>query len=240
MRSPYAVILAAGIGSRLGNPYPKPLTPIGKNETILSRQLRIFRNFGLSIVVVVGFKKDLIMEADPNVLFVYNPNFDTTNTSKSLLSGLRHIDNQDVLWINGDVVCDPAIIGQMLHQKGSLVAVNNAAVGEEEVKYKTDESGYISAISKSVNQPIGEALGINLIEASHLERFKSALDNVKNEDYFERGMERLMQDAGPIFKPFNVGNKACVEVDFKEDLEQARLIISEGAAARGANRAERY
>ena len=226
MRRPCAVILAAGIGSRLGNPYPKPLTPIGKNETIFSRQLRILRDFGLRIMVVVGFKKDLIMEADPHVLFVYNPSFDTTNTSKSLLYGLKHIEGQDVLWINGDVVCDPAIIGQMLNQNGSLVAVNNATVGEEEVKYNTDASGYISAISKSVSQPIGEALGINIVEASHLERFKSALDKVKDEDYFERGMELLIKEAGPVFKPFNVGNKACVEVDFKEDLAKAKLMIS--------------
>lgn len=226
MRRPFAVILAAGIGSRLGNPYPKPLTPIGKNETIFSRQLRIFRDFGLSIMVIVGFKKDLIMEADPNVLFVYNANFDTTNTSKSLLCGLKHIQNQDVLWINGDVVCDPAIIRQMLKQKGSLVAVNNASVGDEEVKYKIDDVGYISAISKTVTHPLGEALGINLIEAPFIEQFKSALEKVKNEDYFERGMELLIQDAGPVFKPFNVGNKACVEVDFREDLEQARLIIT--------------
>lgn len=229
MRRPYAVILAAGIGSRLGTPYPKPLTPIGNNETIFSRQLRILRDFGLRIMVVVGFKKDLIMEADPHVLFVYNPCFDTTNTSKSLLYGLKHVEHQDVLWINGDVVCDPAIIGQMLEQNGSLVAVNNAAVGEEEVKYNTDDSGYISSISKTVNQPIGEALGINLIEASYLEQFKSALDTVKNEDYFERGMELLTQDVGPVFKPFNVGSRACVEVDFREDLEQARLMVSQSS-----------
>ena len=75
------------------------------------------------------------------MLFVYNANFDTTNTSKSLLCALRHIRNQDVLWINGDVVFDPAIIGQMLQQNGSLVAVNNARVGDEEVKYEVDDIG---------------------------------------------------------------------------------------------------
>ena len=69
-------------------------------------------------------------------------------------------------------------------------------------------------------------MGINIVEASHLERFKSALDKVKDEDYFERGMELLIQDVGPVFKPFNVGSKACVEVDFKEDLAKAKLMIS--------------
>ena len=65
MRKPLVVILSAGMGSRLGRPYPKALTLLNAGETIFSRQLRIFREFGLTVMVVVGFKKDLIMEADP-------------------------------------------------------------------------------------------------------------------------------------------------------------------------------
>ena len=35
------------------------------------------------ITVVVGFKKDLIMERFPELTYVYNPFFDRTNTSKT-------------------------------------------------------------------------------------------------------------------------------------------------------------
>ena len=35
-----AIILAAGIGSRLGKPHPKPLTELTTGETILERQIR--------------------------------------------------------------------------------------------------------------------------------------------------------------------------------------------------------
>ena len=98
VKQPKVIILLAGVGSRLGHPYPKGLTSLNNGETIFSRQLRIFRKFGLTIICVVGFKKDLVMEADPNLLYVYNANFDTTGTSKSLLCALRHIDHEDVLW----------------------------------------------------------------------------------------------------------------------------------------------
>ena len=40
-------------------------------------------------MTVVGFKLESILEAFPDGLFVYNENFDTTNTSKSLLKVLR-------------------------------------------------------------------------------------------------------------------------------------------------------
>ncbi len=41
------------------------------------------------ITTVVGFKKNLIMEQFPEVNYVYNPFFDRTNTSKSLLRALK-------------------------------------------------------------------------------------------------------------------------------------------------------
>ena len=41
------------------------------------------------VMTVVGFKLESILEAFPDGLFVYNENFDTTNTSKSLLKVLR-------------------------------------------------------------------------------------------------------------------------------------------------------
>ncbi len=226
MRKPIVVILSAGIGSRLESPFPKALTPLDNGETILSRQLRLIREFGLTIIVVVGFKKDLIMEADPNVLYAYNTGFDTTNTSKSLYCGLRHIYAEDVLWLNGDVVFEADIIDQMLQRKGSLVVVNNSQVGEEEVKYTTDDAGFIQAISKQVEDPLGEALGINLIEARHLESFKTKLQACHRQDYFERGMEMLTLDIGPLFRPLGVDDGACVEVDFKEDLQRAKTLVS--------------
>jgi len=225
VKQPKVIILLAGVGSRLGHPYPKGLTSLNNGETIFSRQLRIFREFGLTIIGVVGFKKDLVMEADPNILYVYNANFDTTGTSKSLLCALRHINHEDVLWINGDVVYDQEVIARMLREEGSLVVVNNAAVGEEEVKYTVDRSGYINAISKQVKNPLGEALGINLIESKHLVAFKKKLAAVDELDYFERGMERLIEENGAVFRPLDVSDLNCVEIDFQEDLDQVRTMF---------------
>ncbi len=63
------------------------------------------------VIVVVGFKLELIMEAAPDVLFAYNERYDQTNTSKSLLRALRLTrPRPGVLWLSGDVVFDPAIL----------------------------------------------------------------------------------------------------------------------------------
>ena len=102
------IILAAGIGSRLGNPFPKPLTPLKDWRSIMQRQINnITTYFDVNdITTVVGFKKNLIMEQFPEVNYVYNPFFDRINTSKSLLQALKKHRGNSILWFNGDVVLD--------------------------------------------------------------------------------------------------------------------------------------
>ncbi len=219
-----AVILLAGIGSRLGKPHPKALTPLSYGETILARAIRILRGFGLPIVGVVGFKKDLIMEAAPDILFAYNPEYDQTNTSKSLLAGMRDLEG-DVLWVNGDVVFDRSVVERLLAAGASAVAVDNARVAEEEVKYTVNRDGYIDAISKKVAHPLGEALGVNLVRGEHLDGFRRCLAAVAANDYFERAMELLIAERGNVFLPVNIGDGRCVEVDFTADLEKANSLF---------------
>ena len=221
-----AIILLAGMGSRLGRPHPKCLTPLDHQQTILSRQLAILKQYGLEICCVVGFKKDLIMEAASDCLFVYNPEYDLTNTSKSLLSALRHFQDCDVIWLNGDVVFSPEIIGRMLASPESAVAVNNSRVSEEEVKYTLNHEGFIEEISKQVSSPLGEALGINLIRQPNIKEFINKLDSVEHSDYFEKAMEQLIVQSGNVFKAIEVSDLPCIEVDFEADLEQAVAMLS--------------
>ncbi len=122
------VILAAGIGSRLGNPLPKPLTVLKSGKTIMQQQIdNLSDHFNPDdINIVVGFKKDLIMENFPDISYIYNQNFDTTNTSKSLLKALRKNRNESVLWLNGDVVFDSGILAHLkpfIQQEQSFVAL---------------------------------------------------------------------------------------------------------------------
>jgi choline kinase len=221
-----AVILAAGIGSRLGKPFPKALSLLPSGESIMGRQIRILREQGLrEIIVVVGFKMALLMEHFPSVLFKYNPEFYLTNTSKSLLCALEHIEREDTLWLNGDVVFDHQIIADMMARGGNVVAVDKKKCAEEEVKYRTDHRGGIVEISKTVAEPEGEALGINTIGAHHLEAFRQALRECDDKDFFERAME-LVIERGVTFVPLDVSEFRCVEVDFEEDLQLARQIFT--------------
>ncbi len=109
-----------------------------------------------SVSVVVGFKKEMIMETFPDVSFIYNQNFGDTNTSKSLLKALRQTGADPVLWLNGDVVFDEVLLSILLAEiaaERSFVSVNTEQVAEEEVKHLGPD-GQISELSKSVEDAL--------------------------------------------------------------------------------------
>jgi len=225
------IILAAGIGSRLGNPFPKPLTPLKNGKTIMQQQVeKLTSYFSVDdISVIIGFKKDLIMESFPDLSYIYNQSFDRTNTSKSLLKGLKKYPKSSVLWLNGDVVFDEKILEHLLPfiaQDVSFVAVNNSEVGDEEVKYTLDKDQNINLISKEVENGLGEAVGINFISNKDLSSFIIRLVECGDMDYFEKGIELAIQKDHIQVKAVDISEFNCVEVDFEEDLKNANRLFS--------------
>ncbi|WP_456462736.1 phosphocholine cytidylyltransferase family protein [Lutibacter sp.] len=223
------VILAAGIGSRLGNPFPKPLTPLKDGESIMAKQLNnITKYFDINdVTTVVGFKKDLIMERFPEVNYVYNPFFDRTNTSKSLLQALKKHRGKSVLWFNGDVVFDEKLLAVLLDDiknNNSFIAVNTMSVADEEVKY-TLKDNVVNKLSKEVRNGLGEAVGINFISSKDLDIFISQLEKCDDNDYFEKGLEMAIEKNYLKIKAIDISKFNCIEVDFKEDLKNANKIV---------------
>lgn len=223
----HAIILAAGVGTRLGRPFPKSLSVLPDGERILGRQVRILRKSGVErITIVVGFKMHLIMEEYSDVYYSYNPVYYITNTSKSLLHGIRHLD-EDVLWLNGDVVFDDALIEQLLKTgQGNCVCVDKKRCADEEVKYRVDAEGNINELSKIVTAPLGEAVGINLVRRETLPDLIAALHSCDDMDYFEKGIETSIA-GGAIWKPLDISAHRCIEVDFLEDWEQVQATFRE-------------
>ncbi len=227
------VILAAGMGTRLGRPYPKPLTPLADGRSIMRQQLEHLRAaFGpqARITVVVGFKMGLVMEAAADdASFVYNEVYDQTNTSKSLLKALRLAPPGGVLWLNGDVVFVPGLLDELsshIDAGRSFVAVNTDSVAEEEVKYTLDGDGYVKELSKQVVGGLGEAVGINYITGADRPALVEHLERCADQDYFERGLETAIAEDGLRIAAVDISRYGCVEVDFEPDLARANELGS--------------
>jgi choline kinase len=225
------VILAAGMGSRLGRSLPKPLTELSDGRTIMGQQFDNIRS-GLGddakVSIVVGYKLDHIIDAFPDADYIYNEQYDQTNTSKSLLRALRASGPGGVLWMNGDVVFDPMILRRaaaMIARDQSFVTVNTSRVSDEEVKYTTSPEGYIRELSKTVKGGLGEAVGINYVSRADKAVLIRQLARVADQDYFERGIELAIEQDSLLVEPVDISDLYAVEVDFAEDLERANLFV---------------
>lgn len=224
------VILAAGMGSRLGRSLPKPLTELADGRTIMRQQMDNIRAaFGnVPVTIVVGYRAEAIVEAFPEASFVYNDEYDTTNTSQSLLRALRETSDGGVLWMNGDVVFDPQVLlrsAQLIDADQSFVTVNTSSVSDEEVKYTVSPEGFIRELSKSVVGGLGEAVGINYISSASKATLITQLTRVKSQDYFERGLELAIEQNNLLVEPVNISDLYAVEIDFAADLERANLFV---------------
>jgi choline kinase len=229
--SKQVVILAAGMGTRLARPLPKPLTELRDGRSIMKQQMDNLANAfadTFRVMIVVGFKLEAIIERFPEATFVYNEFYDQTNTSKSLLKALRASGDGGVLWLNGDVVFDPQVLVRVtpnMDANQSFVVVNTSKVSDEEVKYTLDSAGYIDQLSKQVQPALGEAVGINYVASQDKAALIARLAEVEDQDYFERGIEIAIENDALKFKAVDISDLYAVEVDFPEDLDRANELF---------------
>jgi choline kinase len=223
------VILAAGMGSRLGRSLPKPLTELSDGRTIMRQQFdNIHHAFGSSakVTIVVGYKLEHIIERSRGILRLQRavrPDQHLEEPHARLQASPR-----GVLWMNGDVVFDrrPSTrAAKMVARDQSFVSVNTAKVSDEEVKYTTDAEGYIRELSKTVKGGLGEAVGINYISRDDKAVLLRQLRRVDDQDYFERGIELAIEQDGLHIEPVDISDLYAVEIDFAEDLERANLFV---------------
>jgi choline kinase len=92
------------------------------------------------------------------------------------------------------------------------------------VKY-TLKNGVVDILSKEVKNDFGEAIGINFISSKDLNIFIKHLELCDDNDYFEKGLEDAIRIDSLNLKVIDISKNNCVEINFKEDLENANKLI---------------
>jgi NDP-sugar pyrophosphorylase family protein len=128
-----AVILAAGMGTRLGKitaTRPKPLTPV-HGTSILHNCLSQLSAAGVRhAVLVVGYLQDAIRAAvgdefaGMTIEYIVSDVYATTGSAYSLWLARDVLTSGDVLLLEGDVYFEGAVLDQLLKHKGDVAAVD--------------------------------------------------------------------------------------------------------------------
>lgn len=116
-----AIIIAAGVGSRLGDltkNLPKPLLDVN-GKSILERQIELFHKFGIEDVVIVrGPHKEKFHFN--NVRYIEDANYLNGEQASSLMFARNEIVG-DVIVSFGDIIFDELILKQLLQFDDELV-----------------------------------------------------------------------------------------------------------------------
>ena len=241
-RCSQAVILAAGIGSRL-KPItlrkPKSCVSVG-SEPILARQLRAYAGSGVErVYVVAGYMRGQVsrlcdrVEAEFEgfeVTVVENEVYANTDNLYSLSLVREAVEGEPFVLSNGDVVFDPEICERIVAGEGNAVSCDTSTYDEEAMKVTVDGAGHIDHISKDVSPSEAYATSTDLYRFSP--SFSAALfDEIdrlieQREGYTgwtEMAIDRLLGTTAEPVEPLDIAGLPWVEVDDYDDLTTADI-----------------
>jgi choline kinase len=234
MTPPAAVILAAGIASRLRpltDALPKPLLQVG-GIPLLERTLAALCRNGLrEVVMVTGYCHAMIektvatLHLPLDVRFVYNEAYATTNNNYSLWLTRPAMDGRAMLLLDADILFDSRILSTLLDAPhgNALVVRSGGHVGEEDVKVSCDAKGRIIRIGKeiAVASAFGESLGIEKFDGATTPLLFEALARRRERyEFYEASFQEII-DAGTTIRAVDSGGLACMEIDTPDDLAAA-------------------
>ncbi len=178
------VICGAGIGKRMRSFGTKGLIKLNDEETILSRQIRLFQTEypESKIVVVTGFQAQRVIKSLPEgVEYVINNDHENTNVARSMLLGLYAFPaNEPTLICYGDLVFNaPTISANNLDLSHSHAILSTAEQAPGDVG-ATVVDGEITTFSFGLTSltwahivllaPFERSLFINIASEPHRQR----------------------------------------------------------------------
>jgi choline kinase len=243
---PKALILAAGIGRRLGKPgaghMPKAMLDFG-GKTLLARHIGILRGLGISdITVVIGFAAAQMRAAlvafdeGPPICGVINPDF-RAGSVVSLWAGRAVLRRgTPVILMDADVLYDARLMTRLIDSPNAdcLLLDREIEPGDEPVKLCVRD-GRIVDFHKLPSEPHdwhGESVGFFRFSAAAAEELAD-----RAEDYVATG-RRMMEYEEPIrdmiiasaadrFGFEDITGLPWTEIDFPEDVVKAQALLPE-------------
>ena len=142
-----AIILAAGVGSRMGaitRDFPKCLLEV-QGGSILDTQVRAFRENDIEeIHIVLGHKAELVREvAEPLGLICWkNERYASTGMLESLYSAWDALEG-DVIVSYGDTFLRPRVVGELVNSDAQLGLAAAPWIGQEAERVESAFQGEV-------------------------------------------------------------------------------------------------
>jgi HAD superfamily hydrolase (TIGR01450 family) len=238
-----AVILAAGVGSRLNlitQNIPKSLIKVSGRE-ILDHQIYGYLKAGIKesgIFIVTGYKsfeiEKFLHKNYPNVNVIKNADFVSTNNMYSLYLALKTIENKDFDFLfisNADCLYDRELIKELAEcKRDNAIATDIGNYMDENMKV-TVKNGKITDISKEILVENAAGVSVDLYKYSKT-AIKELFAVIKFFIEINGDLKQWTEKAFPILfqkievYPFDIKRKKWAEIDNMDDLLFADKLFS--------------
>jgi choline kinase len=240
-----AVILAAGVGSRLApltDDRPKVLVPV-LGRCLLFRQLDRLAAAGVpseDVVVVGGYRIDQLERALREDGFacklVLNEKYQSWGNFYSVLVAEPLLRGHDFLQLDGDVVLDDQILPRLIATPGdALLATDTSAELDDDAMKVEMRGDHVYALDKKLDPGacIGEYIGVTKLSAAagaavFRELAKFPAENLTHE-YYDHSYHRLTQRGEVPFGIVRVDDCRVLEIDDHADLRRAEAVLAQRA-----------
>lgn len=224
-----ALILNSGMGSRMGvltSEHPKCMTEISVNETILSRQLRLLAEAGITEVVMTTGLFDSVLEnycqsleLPLHYIFVKNPVYRDTNYIYSIYCAREYLDDEIIL-MHGDLVFEFEVLEKIVSSPVSCMAVSSTLpLPEKDFKAVTKDG----IIHKVGIEFFNDAMASQALYHLRKEDWKLWLDRIvsfcetgNTKVYAENALNEL--EGAANIHALDIHDLLCAEIDNPEDL----------------------
>lgn len=238
---PSAIILAAGVGRRLGaaDGKPKILLEFG-GKTLLQRHIEALRANGVTdIALTVGHQADLIraglerFQGGAGIACIENPRYREGSLVSLWTQRTRLQTGRDVVLMDGDVLYDPRMIGRLLAAQPENVLLVDREIepGDEPVKI-CFRNGLIVDFRKKPEHPhdwYGESVGFFRFSAAMAARLAARCGDYveagRTSVEYEEAIRDLILEGPENFGAEDISDLPWTEIDFDEDVARARNVI---------------
>lgn len=225
-----ALILNSGMGRRMGvltSEQPKCMTEISATETILSRQLRLLSEAGVTeAVITTGYASDTLsaycrlLSPEISVSFVYNPLFAETNYIYSIYLAREQLRDTDLLLLHGDLVFEPVVLDEILSCPESCMKVSSTLPLPEKDFKAVICDGYVESVGVEFFDRAMEAQALYKLNASDWDVWLAEICRLceagDRKCYAEKALNAVTNRCR--VRALDVRNRLCAEVDTPEDL----------------------
>lgn len=228
------IFLVAGKGSRL-HPltleHPKSMFKLDENTTLLQRMVKLLKKNDpeADIVVVTGHMHRKIEEALEDVTFINNPFYAVTNSIASLWFAKEHLDADNIVVIDGDIVMSDQLIREVVCQPVDRPVVLLDSSIKTDGDYNVQVSGEkVLVMSKELKTYHGEYAGMTKLDRESAQLMLTEMEDMIDNGYYDQWYENALVQL--IFKhDFQLYYKdICdyewTEVDEVNDLIKAKSI----------------